>query len=160
MVCALSDLLRRILHMSERPEIQLQEELEFAHGYLAVHRIRFEDALRVSWHIDPKANEAIVPTLLLQPLIENALEHGLRGDPGEIAIGAEIHDHRLLLSVTDRADEPLQETSAAHNGTRVGLRNTHERLRTIFGSDYRLDLVVLPDGSRAEIEFPFRINPI
>lgn len=156
MVCALSNLLRSILHMSERPEIPLHEELEFARGYLAVHRIRFEDTLRVSWHIDPNTSQAVVPTLLLQPFIENALEHGLRGAAGEITIGAEARRQRLVLFVTDRADQQPPEGGAVHEGTRTGLRNTRERLQTLFGSNYRLDLINLPDGVRAEIELPLR----
>jgi hypothetical protein len=156
MVCALSTLLRSVLRMSERPEIPLREELEFARGYLAVHSIRFEDALRVSWQIEPKTNEALVPTLLLQPLIENALEHGLRGAAGEIEIRVDARNQRLVLSVTDRVDEKPSANGLAHNGTCLGLRNTHERLQTLFGADYRLDLVELPNGARAEIELPLR----
>jgi hypothetical protein len=156
MVCALSTLLRSVLRMSERPEIPLREELEFARGFLAVHSIRFEDALRVSWQVEPKTSEALVPTLLLQPLIENALEHGLRGAAGEIEIRVETRNQRLVLSVTDRVDEPPSPSSPAHQGTCLGLRNTHERLKTLFGADYRLDLIDLPNGARAEIELPLR----
>jgi hypothetical protein len=156
MVCALSNLLRSILRMSERPEIPFREELEFARSYLAVNQIRFEDTLRVSWQIEPATNEAMVPTLLLQPLIENALEHGLRGAAGEIAIRAEARGTRLVLSVTDRTDEQSPESSPEHDGTHVGLRNTRERLTTLFGADYRLELKELSDGARAEVEFALR----
>jgi hypothetical protein len=156
MVCALSNLLRSILHMSERPEIALREEVGFAREFLAVHSIRFEDTLRICWSIEPRANEAVVPTLLLQPIIENALEHGLRGAAGEIAIGAEVRGPRLVLTVTDRADLPATENGHPHAGTRLGLRNTRERLETLFATDYRLDLIDLPEGVRAEIELPFR----
>lgn len=154
MVCALSTLLRSVLRMSESPEIPLREELEFARGYLAVHRIRFEDTLRVSWQIEPTVKDALVPTLLLQPLIENALEHGLRGAAGEIEIRVAAQDQRLVLSVTDRIDDEPAASHPAHEGTCLGLRNTHERLKTLFGADYRLDLIDLPNGARAEIEIP------
>lgn len=156
MVCALSDLLRRILRMSDRAEIPLREELEFARGYLAVHRIRFEDTLTVRWEIGAEAGDALVPTLLLQPLIENALEHGLRGAAGEITIGAEIRGARLVLHVTDRAARDPAEGPPAHDSTRLGLRNTRERLTALFGADFRLDLILRPAGARAEIELPRR----
>ena len=158
MVCALSQLLRSVLRMTDRPEIALGEELEFARGYLAVHRLRFDDALKVSWDIEPSVNGASVPALILQPLIENALEHGLRGRSGEVTIGAQARAGRLVLSVTDRADAvPAAEESARDSG-RIGLHNTRERLTAVFGRDHRLELVRVPGGVRAEMEFPLRVS--
>lgn len=158
MVCALSDLLRRVLQLSDRPEIALHEELAFARGYLAVHAIRFSDSLRVSWKINPAAHDALVPTLVLQPLIENALDHGLRGAPGEIEIAARIDRSAVQLAVTNRSDDPLP-AEATPPGHGVGLRNTRERLATLFGNDYRLELQEIPGGARTEIEFPYRAAP-
>lgn len=156
MVCALSNLLRRILYASERPEIPLPEELAFARDYLAIHRIRFEDTLEIRWELDPAADAAIVPALILQPLIENALEHGLRGAAGEILIRTRVEGARLVLVVVDQAAESAPADYVPPASPRVGLRNTRERLETLFGADYRLDLELLAHGGRAEIHLPFR----
>lgn len=156
MVCALSDLLRAVLHASERTEIPLREELEFARRYLAVHQIRFEETLRIDWRIAPGVGEALVPTLLLQPLIENALEHGLGGSAGDLVIGAELHGDRLRLAVINRSRHAAAPPPAGGSGTRLGLRNTRARLAALFGSDHRLELIELADGARAEVELPLR----
>lgn len=156
MVCALSTLLRRVLHAAERPEIPMAEELDFVRDYLAVHRIRFEDTLSVKWDLDPAADDALVPTLILQPLIENALEHGLRGAAGEITLRTRVQDARLVLTVTDEAAQPPPTGYAPPPSPRVGLRNTRERLETLFGSDHRLHLEVRPHGASAEIQIPLR----
>lgn len=154
MVCALSELLRAVLHASERTEISLREELEFARRYLAVHQIRFEETLRVDWRIARGLDGALVPTLLLQPLLENALEHGLGGSGGDVTIGAESDGDRLRLAVTNRSI--AASPPAARSGTRLGLRNTRARLEALFGAGYRLELIELADGARAEVELPLR----
>lgn len=159
MVVALSTLLRSVLRMSERTEIPLHEELDFARRYLAVHRIRFEDTLRVSWSIAPDTGTALVPTLLLQPLIENALDHGLRGAAGDLEISAHFRGQSLVLAVTNRSDLLATEPTPARDSTRLGLRNTRQRLETLFGSRYRLELHEVPGGARAEIELPLRARP-
>lgn len=161
MVCALSDLLRAVLNVSDRTEIPLHEELDFSRRYLAVHRIRFEDALRVEWTIAREAEAALVPTLVLQPILENALEHGLGGSGGELAISATVRDECLLLAVTNHSDYALEAGGAATvcSGTRTGLRNTRARLAALFGPAYRLELIDLPGGARAEIELPLRRAP-
>ncbi len=154
MVCNLSNLLRSVLSASEQPEIPLRKELQFAERYVAVHRIRFGDALRVEWCIAPEAEDALVPTLLLQPLIENAFEHGLAGSAGLLEVSAAVRDERLILAVTNRADTDVD--ARPHDGSQLGLRNTRARLETLFGKAYRLELVPQPRGARAEIELPLR----
>lgn len=161
MVCALSELLRSVLAYSDRAEVTLREELDLTDRYLLIHRIRFRDALRVRWSLDAQAFDAVVPALLLQPLIENALRHGLRNGPGTVEIMAQTGNDRLAIQIVDHSDQPESPpTSAAAVGPipqeGVGLRNTRSRLQTLYGDDHRLDLVRVPGGMRVEIEMPLR----
>ena len=103
MLVSLSELLRIALSTSDRQEIPLREELDFLGRYLAIQRMRFGDRLEVSQHVDPAALDCLVPALLLQPLVENAIRHGLEpsGQPGHLRIAAARHGASLQLTVED-----------------------------------------------------------
>lgn len=128
----LGELLRVSFDRSSRQEIPLREELEFLERYLGLQRLRFPGRLEVEWSISEEARDARVPALLVQPLVENALEHGLatlRG--GRLSIAAARHGDMLEIVVSD--DGPgFREATGGGGG--VGLANTRERLALLHGS--------------------------
>jgi hypothetical protein len=153
MIAHLSDLLRRTLDLATVQRIRLSEELDLVSRYLEIQKARFGDRLSVAIDSTREAREALVPALLLQPIVENAIRHGLgaRLDAGQIAIEARVADRTLVLVVTDDGEGP------ATGGTeRVGLGNTRARLDALYGARARLDLSAsVGRGTRATIELPF-----
>jgi signal transduction histidine kinase len=153
MLTQLGDLLRMSLDRAE-PEIPLDDELALAERYLAIMRYRFSDRLTVDCHADDAARSAMVPTFLTQPLLENALEHGIgrRPGPGRVSLDARRTDGMLELSVTD--DGP-GVTSGAEPG--IGLSNTRARLQQLYGNEYLLKLEPAPGGgARTVVRIPYR----
>src|SRR5205823_1463123 len=128
MITGLSDLLRKTLELGPAQEIPLQAELDLLGRYLDIQRARFGDRLRVAVAADAEARAAAVPVLLLQPLVENAIRHGLAEHvaSGQIAIAARRDGDRLVITVTD--DGPGPAADSATRSERVGLGNTRARL--------------------------------
>jgi two-component system LytT family sensor kinase len=153
----LGDLLRRVLDGAGQQEVPLKQELDFIRKYLEIESIRFQDRLKVAITASPDTLDAKVPHLVLQPLVENAIRHGIAPHlfAGLVVVGARRVDDRLYLSVRD--DGPGVETGdAARPG--VGLSNTRERLARLYGQDYSLEVVNAPEGGlEARIELPFRL---
>jgi len=152
----LGDVLHTVLRSEARHEVTLDEELRFLEQYLAIEQVRFSDRLRVSWSIDENARRALVPGFVLQPLVENALRHGIAkvADEGTIAIGARREGNTLVLSVSDNG--PGLPTISA-SGSGVGISNTRERLETMFGSAASLTIAPRAGGGVvATIRIPFR----
>jgi signal transduction histidine kinase len=139
MIAGLSDLLRRTLDLGAAQEITLDEELDLVARYLDIQKARFGDRLSVRLSIAPETREAAVPALLLQPLVENAIRHGLaaRLDAGRIDIDARTAGDDLVIAVTD--DGPGEPGTAA-GAERVGLGNTRARLEALYGARGRLEL--------------------
>ncbi|HFB98427.1 MAG TPA: sensor histidine kinase [Bryobacterales bacterium] len=159
MIEQLGELLRLSLEHAEDHEIPLEEELAFVERYLAIQRVRFEDRLEVRMDIDPAALAARVPTFVLQPLVENAVRHGIapRPDRGTVRISARKEDGRLRLCVEDDGPGmPVGWKLAANQG--VGLANTRERLRRLYGEKgHEFRLRSEPGaGVQVEILLPFR----
>lgn len=156
LITLLGDLLRQTLDRLGRPQIRLREELSFIEDYLEIETMRHGDRISVGVEADPEALDARVPTLILQPLVENAMRHGIRGrsDGGRVRIRAARRDGRLELEVRD--DGPgfeIPEETAATRG--VGLGNTEERLRKHFGDDSVLETRNAPGGGAiVRIEMP------
>lgn len=153
----LSALLRRSLDSTEAHEVTLGEEIGFLESYLEIEQARFGG--RLSYHIliPDQVLEARVPNLILQPLVENALRHGLatRAGPGRVEIKAERHGDSLLLCVTDDGRGLPPATIE-----RVGLTNTRARLRLLYSDKQRFDVRNSGDGGViAEIELPWRTVP-
>lgn len=151
----LSELLRRALRDVELQEVPLREELDFLDRYLRIQQLRFGDMLRVEKQVDAAALDALVPSLLLQPVVENAIAHGLdfeRG-PGCVRITAEREGADVVLRVTDNgAGLPA---GALREG--VGLSTTRSRLDQLHGGRARLDAETLAAGGAAvTIRIPFR----
>jgi sensor histidine kinase YesM len=150
----LGDLLRETLHRNE-PVVTMAQELELLERYLAIQRVRLEERLEVRMHIDREVLAAETPTFLLQPLVENAIRHGIARESkiGCIEIVAQRSGRRVHASVTDNGQgigpHPLQP------GT--GLSNCLARLQHLYGRDYSFRLAAAPNGgARADVEWPFR----
>jgi hypothetical protein len=159
MLARLSDFLRLTLDAGETPEISVDEEFEFVRRYLDIERVRFGDRLDATIEASPAASRALVPVLLLQPLVENAVRHGVlqREGGGSVSVTAVETDGVLRISVVD--DGPgLRGDPGDRLG--VGLANTAARLAELYGTQARLSLDPSPEGGFvATVEMPFRPAP-
>ena len=163
MIAGLSDLLRYFLEERPPQEVRLRDELAFLERYLAVESVRFQDRLQVRIAADAGALEAYVPNLVLQPLVENALKHGIarRVSAGRLAIEAEATATTLTLRVRDDGPGPDGDSSDWAGGTGVGLRNVRARLQQLYGTEQRLDLSPGPEGGAlATITLPYHARPL
>ncbi len=159
-VAGLGGLLRRSLDHRQEAMDTLEHELDFLRRYFEIESIRFQDRLKVEYEIDPKCLRAEVPSLLLQPLAENAMKHGISKDPAArlLRISAARDGTRLVLTVYNDGP-PLPKDEAALN-LGIGLQNSHARLLMLYGDEARLRLRdTPPHGVRAEIILPFRPSP-
>ena len=159
MVTQLSELLRETLRHPGTYEIPLSEEIALIERYLAIVRARFQDRLTVVYHVAPEVRTALVPHFILQPLVENALEHGiaLEPGPGRVAISAGRDGDRLRIAVVD--DGPGLEPPVANgNGNGVGLANTRARLAELYGDRQTVLLeAASPKGARATVLIPYHV---
>lgn len=157
MIAGLGGLLRRSIDSDGRITVPLEEELDMLRAYLDIERVRFADRLAVRWHVAPDVLPATVPPLLLQPLAENAVRHGLwpRPAPGVLRIVAERDGDQLVLGVHD---DGLGLAPGAGYG--VGLANTAARLRQLYGTRQELRLRPREGGGvEATIRLPYhRVN--
>jgi two-component system LytT family sensor kinase len=157
MITGLSDLLRRTLEIGPVQEIALASELELLNRYLDIQKARFGDRLRVAVAVEDQARIASVPVLLFQPLVENAIRHGLAEhvSSGRIDVSVRRDGDRLIITVTDDGRGPAAGVDPSRE--RVGLGNTRARLEALYGSRQRLELASAPDrGARVLLEIPFR----
>jgi LytS/YehU family sensor histidine kinase len=158
MLAQLSDLLRGSLDELARPEIPLRQELSFVEKYLEIQRIRFRDRLDVRYRISPEARNALVPNLILQPLVENAIEHGIApfGEAGVIEIRADRKDASLEVTVHNNGRPMTVPGSGFGNG--IGLTNTRRRLERLYGPEHRLELRNTAGGGvEAIFVVPYRL---
>jgi LytS/YehU family sensor histidine kinase len=148
MIVQLSAMLRRLLD-DRRPSVPLGEELAFGRDYLALEQVRFGDLLSVRWEVEPGAEDVLVPRLSIQPLIENALKHGLwpAGRPGTVVISARKHDGQLVVSVIDDGIGLTAAPPSARAG--VGLSTVRARIERLYPG--RGEVVVVP-GIAAGVE--------
>ena len=147
MMSLLSDLLRTSLSNHESHLTTLGEELRFVDTYLEIESIRFENRLRVTRDIAANTRDVPVPHLLLQPIVENAVRHGVlqRAADGQIRICAKRSDDHLHLWVTDNGPG-LSEAGPRAAGTGLGLHATRERLRTLYADDFEMTVRTAPAG--------------
>lgn len=160
MIGHLSDFLRETLRQSKAQEVTLERELEFLGAYLAITKARFEERLQVELDVAQECRQALVPHLVLQPLVENAVTHCM-ADPGRagwVGVTARAEGGRLRLAVEDNGPGLATDGSAPARG--VGLSNTAERLRHLYGDAHRLELANRPEGGlRVLVEVPLRRAP-
>jgi signal transduction histidine kinase len=147
MIARLGEFLRMTLERGESAVVSLQDELEFVRRYLAIEQIRFGERLKVEFDILPELVSLQVPNLMLQPIIENAVRHGVarRAEPGWIRIQAGREAEQAVIQVVDSGatgTPPRRSTG----GEGIGLKNTRERLRQVYGGAASLELIRHPDG--------------
>ncbi len=147
-------LLSSVMALGERERVPLREELEALLPYLEIQRIRFSDWLVIEQNIEPAALDVLVPPLLLQPLVENAIQHGLAGrrDPGRVTITARVRGDELFLTIRD---DGAGYSPRQANRQGVGIRNTEERLRALYREAHSFSVrAAAPHGTLAEIVLP------
>jgi two-component system, LytTR family, sensor kinase len=153
----LSQLIRETLRDRDEDDVSLEEEFAVLCEYLAIERLRFGDRLHIDLALDPAVAAARIPFLLLQPLAENAVRHGVSGRPGAsaIRIRAEAGPDCIHISVEEQG-EPTPPGGDPGMGLGLGLRNTRARLAARFGPDAALDLTIDPSGrgSTARVRLP------
>jgi two-component system LytT family sensor kinase len=156
MISRLSDLLRITFARSGAARVPLQEELEFLQKYLEIEETRFQDRLSVSYDIDPDTLDAEVPRMILQPLVENAIKHGVapRNAPGRIRIVAARDGESLRLEVSDNGVGLSGSARAKLHGG-VGLSNTRDRLECLYGPGHELLFMEAGEGLTVQMRFPF-----
>jgi sensor histidine kinase YesM len=158
MLARLGDLLRQTLD-AEAPEITVERELTLLAPYVEIQRLRFENRFRYLERVAPEALPALVPALLLQPLVENAVQHGVSRRPEGATVTLRItpRGERLVLEVIDDGPGP---GNGAKGGNGIGLANTRARLQQLYPSAHRVELDRGPDGgARVTVEIPFRAVP-
>ncbi len=157
MIARLSDLLRLTLENVGAQEVPLKQEMEFLERYLEIEQIRFQDRLTVKIDIEAEALDARVPNLLLQPLVENAIRHGIapRASAGRVEITARRDDGRLRIGVLD--DGAGLDQNAFKEG--IGLANTRARLEQLYRDDHSFEMANREGGGLVvAIEIPFRAS--
>lgn len=158
MLTDLSDLLRMSFENLEVQEIPLEQELEFLRKYLEIEQMRFQDRLKVEMNIAPDTLDASVPNMILQPLVENAIKHGIgpRAEGGRIDIGSARINGHLFISVSDNGlGIPSGDVNKLTEG--VGLSNTRRRLRHLYGDAHSFELTLPAEsGLEVKLEIPFR----
>lgn len=140
MIARLSDFLRMTLKNSEAPATTLEKELEFLRAYLEIEQIRFQDRLVVEIEVEPQVLDAIVPNLILQPLVENAVRHGIAEQKqiGRLRIAARSFEERLLIEIEDNG--PGLNSGKIKTGSGLGLTNTNARLEHFYSGDFNFEI--------------------
>jgi two-component system LytT family sensor kinase len=160
-VARLSELLRLTLDKSKPQEVPLREEMAFLERYLEIEQMRFTERLKVDIQIDPEAEGSLVPYLILQPLVENAIRHGieLREEQGRLTISARRNNGHLELRVRDNGPGlPKNGIQFLREG--IGLSNTRSRLRHLYGERFQLELAGAQGGGlEARLDIPYHTQP-
>ncbi|MCU1302546.1 MAG: signal transduction histidine kinase, LytS [Candidatus Sulfotelmatobacter sp.] len=156
MIAGLSDFLRRVVQDSERQRVPLVEELEFAQKYLDIEKVRFAERLQISVDVPGDLFPAQVPSLILQPMVENAVKHGIakRVQGGAIRIAASRSNGKITLSVHNNGPSLPAEWEQTQSG--VGMSNVRTRLQGLYGSEFELSLKNdAAGGVTASVSIPF-----
>jgi hypothetical protein len=154
LIVRLGELLRQVLQSATQQEVSLAEELEFIRGYVDIEQMRLGERLRVIWDVPPELLTARVPSLILQPLVENAIQHGIAptAKAGTLTIRACRENAFLRLEVRDTGPGVAHESLDRQVG--IGLANTRARLQRLYGDGQKLDLVG-DDGLLVIVRIPF-----
>jgi two-component system LytT family sensor kinase len=162
MLVKLSKVLRRLLRKNEN-FTPLRDEVSFIEDYLSIELVRFGEKLRFVKAVDDDTLDMLVPSMLLQPLVENCIKHGLSSkvEGGAIRLAARRVDKRLYLEVEDDGVGIPEERLATLLDRGIGVSNVHERLKVLFGNEYRMWIDSQPGrGTRVEIEVPELQTPL
>ena len=156
----LAEMFRYMLAGSERGLVPLEEELSFVDSYLEIERARFGERLRITREFSPEALDVPVPSLILQPLVENAVRHGRGGDGSiDMTIRVKPHDDEVVIAIADRGpgmpSPKVGRGRGLGEGEGLGLRNVDERLRKTYGETYGLEIAANePQGAVITIKIP------
>ena len=160
MVARLGDFLRMTLENSGEREVSLKQEIDFVGRYLEIESVRFQDRLVVEMNIDPETLPARVPNLILQPIVENAIKHGISRQTkvGSLVISSERHGDRLQIRVED-SGPGLQPSNGNGKGSKtggIGFANTRARLTHLYAENHRFEIKnAVPHGVIVMLEIPF-----
>jgi hypothetical protein len=155
-IARLSTLLRESLDAEQAPEVELGREIEASALYLDIQQTRFSDRMRVERDLAPETLSALVPRFILQPLLENAVSHGIAVVPetGTVGIRSQHRGDHLVIEISN-SGPPLPRGWSIENSARVGLRNTVERLCQLYGTLASLSLANTANGVTAELAIPW-----
>ena len=164
MIGRLSRLLRGVLQSSGEVEVTVAQEMALVREYLELHRVRFGDRLTIAIDVEQDVTDALIPAMLLQPIVENAIQHGIGARPGagQVSIGARQSGATLVIEVRDTSlgtDDSLPRsytTQPASEGGGIGLAVTRARLDQLYGAAHRLTLLRRPSGTVVRIDLPLR----
>ena len=154
MIARLGELLRRTLTAGAAAEVPLSRELDLLAPYLEIQRIRFGDRLSIELDVPDGTGDVLIPALMLQPLVENAVEHGVKRtlEAARVRLSAEQSGDRLRIEIADNGPGPTGRADG------VGLANTRARLAGLYGDAHRLELRRLETGGTiVTIELPFKL---
>jgi len=163
MITDLSELFRFSLESSNDQEIPLSRELELLRRYLAIEQRRFGQRLEIEQNADPEILDALVPPLILQPIVENAIRHGIETQAGlgRIAISARRNGNQVKLSVSDNGKKPFDASIKEDKRQGIGLANTRARLQQLYGKEQSFSIVNGDLGGwTVEIKIPFSTTPV
>jgi sensor histidine kinase YesM len=157
----LGEMFRYILRRAEKELVPLADEVQMAAAYLDIERARFGDRLRVETAIDPRSLRQLIPNLILQPLVENAVKHGLsrKMGPGTVRIQAEVTDEILTLTVGDDGLGMPATTLGSVYERGVGLRNLRDRLARLYGAAHLPEIVSVPGGG-TKVRLRIPVGPV
>ena len=152
MTIELAQFFRQTLALSEKQKISLSEEIALCNHFLAIEKIRFGKKLQVQMDIDPDSENCLLPPMLLQPLLENAIKHGIRDliDGGTIIVSSKARDPWLFVAI----DNPVDIQPSQTQGTGTGLKNLQARLRTLYADKARAEWRIAEQVFRIEIALP------
>lgn len=164
MVIRLGELFRRALGERDVEMVTLEQELDYAEDYLEIQHMRFAERLTYRIEVEsPALKNTLIPPLLLQPLLENAVEHGLHESEGavEIQLACRSEGERTIISVRNRSDGPAVERNGGSSRSGLGLRNVRERLAAAFAGDSEFQLVALAGNEyEARMAFPRVVDEV
>lgn len=154
MVILLADFFRNSLDLGAKNRIPLSDELSLIEKFLTIEQVRFGSRLKVAQDIDKQTLECKIAPLLLQPLIENAVRHGISQlvEGGTIALKTKLNNHKLVISV----ENPFDPDYVAKKGTGLGIKNVRSRIETIYGNDGRIDVEKNDSVFKVELSFPIK----
>jgi sensor histidine kinase YesM len=164
MLSRLSSFLRYTLVSEPEGEVTVAQEVETLKLYLDIEKMRFEERLRTGFDIDPAAAQACIPSLLLQPLVENAIKYAVtpKEEGADIAVGVRRLGNRVHITVSDSGPGTQAGLNdgggATTSSTGVGLANTRDRLAQAYGADHRFETEAGPSGFTVTIEIPYQSN--
>jgi len=152
MCLLLSDFMRTSLAVGAKKQIPLVDELKISEGFLDIEKVRFGSRLEVRWSIDPACRDCFVPPLLIQPLVENAVTHGIAPMVQGGAVSIDVRCQGAVLEIA--IENPFDHEASHQGGTGTGLRNVRERLRNLFDDNARVDVSRRDEMFRVALRLP------